>query len=123
MSTLCVTNVVCTGKLPDHLRRLDFGVIIRGCRYYCTVRNEDINPLLVFTFRRESFQDLNAHRKPKSVCAILQSSGSLNIVGLRSFEEGLHYYTLIVAELERIMNEVKLVGDKDDGSKVHGLKR
>lgn len=101
-----VVNVICSGKLPDTVFPIDNERIIKNSKYVVEMRNEEICPILAFSFVRNG-NDINIYGKKKCVCASIWTSGSINIVGLKSLIEGKKFYRLVVAELIRLKQKRK----------------
>lgn len=103
---LRVTNVVCSGRLPKELiiKYPDgFNKFMRRSKYLSEIRNEHNSPILAIDFPKKGLP-LNAKKRVPKAVVSLWSSGSCNIVGVLSYEEGLHYFNLIIQELKRIIS-------------------
>ena len=100
MNKLRITNIIMTGKLPI-VNRLNFKNIIQNSKYVWFIPTPETCTQVCSTkFLREDGVNVAKHRK--CVYISLWASGSINLVGLKSFKEGYKYYDLILKELKRI---------------------
>ena len=96
---LRVVNVICTGRLP--FKKLDFHKIMEKSFMDWNLVNEEMSPILSVRFKRKDGKK-NVHHKKKCICVSIWTSNAINIVGLRSLQEGNKYYDKILKELNRI---------------------
>lgn len=98
MSNLRVVNLIVSGKV-DIDKPIDSRKICsRSAEWY--IINEESSPILQRRFYRE---EKNVHGKKKCVCVSVWNSKTINITGLKSFEEGKEYYDIVMKELERLL--------------------
>lgn len=101
---LRITNMVCSGKLP--FSKLPIREVILKSKLTWQLINAMTSPILQTRFYRD--EGTNLHRKKKSICVSIWWTGSINIVGILSFEEAKEYYDLIVKDLKEVLKNVKL---------------
>ena len=97
---LRVSNLVMSGKIPlDH--KLDFGDFISRLDGWFVV-NEELSPIVQKRYERQDGTRPRRHhyRRRCSVTVSIWPSGAINIVGLRSVEEGEETRDKVLLELQ-----------------------
>lgn len=95
---LKVANMVMSGKIPlEH--KLDYAKVVSSCDGWVYFEHRN-TPLVQKKFDRNDGTRSNRYKRKCNITVSIWASGSINIVGLRSVEEGEEIRDQVVKELE-----------------------
>ena len=107
--SLRVTNIVMTGRIPiEH--KFDFADFIRNLEGWLII-NEEISPIIQKQFHRKTISH-RTHRR-HNITVSIWPSGAINIVGLRSVEEGHETLCNVMDELRSGGTQMDMKSNKD----------
>lgn len=105
-NNLRISNIVLTGKLPfkKKLNETEVNRLILKGEWIAI--NEDNSLILMKRFPVRKKKELSVHNKIKGVTGFIWTTGSINITGAISREEGNKVYDLTMADLKKYCKRV-----------------
>ena len=95
---LRVSNIVMTGKIPT-LHKLDFTKFISSLDDWFVI-NEETSPIVQKRYERQDGTTSTRSHHKCSITVSIWPSGSINIVGLRSIQEGEETLNKVIKEIQ-----------------------